>query len=230
MAAQERPLSGDVLPIGRYRCAYLLVALILLLAIYPYLQESVTGRIGLGLGNIAIMIAAIAATSRSRLPVPAAILIGVVVVALLCWHLFHPGHLGYVLLGIAMSVFYGFVILDLLDYVLRRGAVTADKLYAAVSVYLLTGFFWTTLLTLLYEFDPATFLADGIAAKTTPLDFYDFLAVSFGTLTTAGFGSVVAATHHARSLLILEQLNGVLYVAVMIARLTGIYQPTPPRS
>ena len=230
MAARELAPADDILPIGRYRCAYLLVALVVLLAIYPYLQETPSGRIVLGLGNIAVMVAAIAATSRSRLPVPAAILLGAVIIALMCWHLVHPERLPYVALGIAMTVFYGFVILDLLDYVLRRGTVTADKLYAAVSVYVLTGFFWTTAFALLYELDPATFLASGAAGKSTPLDFYDFLAVSFGTLTTAGFSNIVPATHKARSLLILEQLNGVLYIAVMIARLTGIYQPKPPQS
>ena len=73
-------------------------------------------------------------------------------------------------------------------------------------------------------------LAAAVAAKSVPLDFYDFLAVSFGTLTTAGFSNVVPATQHAQSLIILEQINGVLYVAVLIARLTGIYQPSPPQS
>jgi hypothetical protein len=206
------------------------VALVLLLAVYPYLADALLGRLVLGLVNVAIMVAAIAATSRSGLPVPVAGLLGAVAIALLFWHQFQPGRLPYVLLGIAMVVFYGFVILDLLAYVLRRGVVTVDKLYAAVSVYLLIGFFWTTLFTLLYELVPATFLAAAVAAKSVPLDFYDFLAVSFGTLTTAGFSNVVPATQHAQSLIILEQINGVLYVAVLIARLTGIYQPSPPQS
>jgi hypothetical protein len=216
--------------IGRYRCAYLLAALMALLAIYPYLLDTVPGRVVLGLVNVSIMVAAIAAASRSRLPVPAALLLGAVAIGLLCWHLFHPGRLPYVLLGIAMCLYYGFVILDLLAYVLRRGTVTADKLFAAVSVYVLIGLFWTTLLALLYELMPATFLADGVAAKAAPFDFYDFLAVSFGTLTTAGSSGIVPATHHARSLLLLEEITGVLYVAVLIARLTGIYQPNPPQS
>jgi hypothetical protein len=149
---------------------------------------------------------------------------------LLGWHLAHPGRLPYIVLGIAVALYYLFVIIDLLVYVLRRGSVTADKLFAAVSVYLLIGMLWAVLLTLLYELAPAAFLAVGAAAQPAPLDFYDFLPVSFGTLTTAGFSGIVPAIHHARSLLMLEQITGVLYVAVLIARLTGIYQPDPPRS
>ena len=225
-----QPTALAPLPLGRYRCAVLLAALLALLAIYPYLQDSLPGRVALGIVNVTIMVAAIAATSRSRLPLPLAVLLGAIAIALLCWHQLQPGRLPYVLLGCAMVAFYGFVILDLLAYVLRRGIVTADKLYGAVSVYVLIGLFWATVQTLLYEFEPAAFLADGTPGTSAPFDFYDFLFVSFGTLTTAGFSGLVPATHHARSLLILEQLNGVLYVAVLIARLTGIYQPAPPPS
>jgi hypothetical protein len=231
MTGQERqpvPRSGP--SIGGGRCAYLLVALLALLAIYPYLQEVVAGRVALGIINVAIMIAAIAATSRSRLPLPTALVLGAIAIILLGWHLLQPGRLPYVVLGIAMAAYYVFVIVDLLIYVLRRGIVTADKLFAAVSVYVLAGLLWAVLLTLLYELLPAAFLSDGTVARSTPFDFYDFLPVSFGTLTTAGFSGIVPATHHARSLLILEQMTGVLYVAVLIARLTGIYQPDPPPS
>ncbi len=212
------------------RCVYLLAALLALLAIYPYLQDLVTGRIALGVLNVAILIAAIASTDRSRLPLSTAVALGAVVIVLLGWHLAHPGRLPYIVLGIAMALYYVFVIVDLLVYVLRRGSVTADKLFAAVSTYLLIGLLWAVLLTLLYELAPAAFLAVGAAAKPAPLDYYDFLPVSFGTLTTAGFSGIVPAIHHARSLLMLEQITGVLYVAVLIARLTGIYQPNPPRS
>jgi hypothetical protein len=214
----------------RYRCAYLLAALLALLVIYPFLQDAVAGRYALGIVNVTLMLAAIAAASRSRLSLPTALLLGAIAIGLLCWHLIHRGRLPYIVLGVAMGLYYGFVILDLLAYVLRPGIVTVDKLFAAVSVYVLIGFFWTTLFALLYELQPTAFLADGNAAASKAFDFYDFLAVSFGTLTTAGFSSIVPATHHARSLLILEQLNGVLYVAVLIARLTSIYQPGPPRT
>jgi hypothetical protein len=216
-------------PIRHSRCAYLLAALLGLLAIYPYLQAIVAGRAALGVINVTIMIAAIAATSRSRLPLPTALGLGALAIALLGWHLLDQGRLPYVVLGIAMAVYYAFAILHLLFYVLRPGIVTTDKLFAAVSVYVLVGLLWAVLLTLLYELLPSAFQAGG-AVRSTPFDFYDFLPVSFGTLTTAGFSGIVAATHHARSLLILEQITGVLYVAVLIARLTGVYQPDPPSS
>jgi hypothetical protein len=52
----------------------------------------------------------------------------------------------------------------------------------------------------------------------------DLLYFSFVTLTTTGYGDIAPVTAHARSLAILEQLAGTFYIAILIARLTGLYQ------
>jgi len=39
------------------RCAYLLAALLALLASYPYLQEVVAGRVALGVVNVGVIVA-----------------------------------------------------------------------------------------------------------------------------------------------------------------------------
>jgi Ion channel len=54
--------------------------------------------------------------------------------------------------------------------------------------------------------------------------FPDLLYFSFATLTTTGYGDIAPVTGHARSLAILEQLAGTFYIAILIARLTGLYQ------
>jgi hypothetical protein len=119
---------------------------------------------------------------------------------------------------------YGLVIVDLLAYVLRRGLVTADKLFAAVCIYLLMGLLWATLLTVVYILKPGAFVADATVIGARPLGFLDFVYVSFGALTTSGSSGIEPAAHNARSLLVLETVTGVLYVAVLIARLTSLYR------
>jgi hypothetical protein len=54
--------------------------------------------------------------------------------------------------------------------------------------------------------------------------WWDLLYFSFTTLTSVGFGEVTPATSHARSLVILEQIAGVMYVALLVARLTSMTQ------
>lgn len=48
---------------------------------------------------------------------------------------------------------------------------------------------------------------------------------SFTVLTSTGFGDVVAVSPLARSVAVLEQIAGMLFVAILIARLAGIYPP-----
>jgi hypothetical protein len=46
-------------------------------------------------------------------------------------------------------------------------------------------------------------------------------------LTTAGFGDITPMIIQSRFFTILEALTGVMYVAILIARLTGMYPREP---
>ena len=48
---------------------------------------------------------------------------------------------------------------------------------------------------------------------------------SFVTLTSLGYGDITPVTDHARSLAFLEAIVGNLYLAVLVARLVGMYRP-----
>ena len=60
------------------------------------------------------------------------------------------------------------------------------------------------------------FLAAGVSPGWPLLIFYSFM-----TLATVGYGDITPATDTTRSLAILESTTGVLYVAILIARLIG---------
>ncbi len=71
------------------------------------------------------------------------------------------------------------------------------------------------------HFYTGSFALQGVpVAAMTPLELTYF---SFVTLTTSGFGDIVPVLPHARSLVNLEQICGTLFVAILIARLAGIY-------
>jgi len=67
--------------------------------------------------------------------------------------------------------------------------------------------------------------AFGVQPGERPRPFYDLLYMSFGVLTSNGPGDVTPVGAKVRSIVILEQIVGVLYVAILIARLAGIYPP-----
>jgi hypothetical protein len=60
------------------------------------------------------------------------------------------------------------------------------------------------------------------------MDLTDLLYFSFSTLTTTGFGDIVPLTRVARSAAIVESIIGQLFLAILIARLVGVY-PRPER-
>ena len=44
-------------------------------------------------------------------------------------------------------------------------------------------------------------------------------------LTSNGFGDILPLLRYARGLCVLEQLTGALFLAILIARLAGVYPP-----
>jgi hypothetical protein len=122
------------------------------------------------------------------------------------------------------AIFYLFTIGHVLRYVLAPGQVTTDKIHGAIAAYILTGLLWATLYIFLDHLQPGSFTDSAAGNSTNQLPPEDLLYFSFVTLTTTGYGDVAPVTAHARSLAILEQLAGTFYIAILIARLTGLYQ------
>ena len=123
-----------------------------------------------------------------------------------------------------MAIVYAITFFVVFSRVLRRGSVTSEKLQSAVCGYLLIAFCWSMLYALVEHFEPGTFPVitgdvDGV------MDINDFLYISFTALTSTGYGEIVAVSSEGRSLQILEQIIGVFYIAVIIARLAGAYPP-----
>ena len=51
----------------------------------------------------------------------------------------------------------------------------------------------------------------------------ELIFFSFTVLTTAGFGDITPMLIQSRFLTLIEAVTGVMYVAILIARLTGVY-------
>ena len=57
------------------------------------------------------------------------------------------------------------------------------------------------------------------------LVFSDALYLSMTVLTSTGFGDISPVTRQARGVCMVEQIGGALFVAILIARLAGVYPP-----
>jgi hypothetical protein len=113
----------------------------------------------------------------------------------------------------------GFVVYEILRQVLASGPVDADKLYAAVSAYLLIGLTFATMYEALSFWKPNAF---GVAARHAE-EVEALVYFSLVTLSTVGYGDIVPAIPEARVLAVCEAILGQLYLAVLMARLVGLH-------
>jgi hypothetical protein len=101
------------------------------------------------------------------------------------------------------------------------GRITFHRLQGAVVVYLNLGLIFASAFSLIWELSPATF-ANLPAATGGPGELATMLYFSLTTLTTTGYGDIVAIDPFARSLASLEAVVGQFYLAITVARLVTL--------
>jgi hypothetical protein len=209
-----------------HRSTFLLAGLLSLLFLYPYLIEGTFAqRLVLGFINIIILVAAArVATGTRHAFVAVVVFLGVPSLGLQIADLLTANALIGELLALIYMFFYLFTIGHVLRYVLAPGQVTADKIQGAIAAYILVGLVWATLYVLVDRLHPGSFTDSAKGNSVGEVGTEDLIYFSFVTLTTTGYGDVAPVSAHARSLAILEQLAGTFYIAILIARLTGLYQ------
>lgn len=98
------------------------------------------------------------------------------------------------------------------------GRITARRLQGAAIVYLSLASIFSAAYQLIWELDPAAFAnlhaAPGSLAEASAAMYF-----SLATLTTTGYGDIVAVDPFARSLANLESVIGVFYIAITVTRL-----------
>jgi hypothetical protein len=123
-------------------------------------------------------------------------------------------------------VFMAFVVVQLLRFILRSTRVNSEVMCAGISAYLMLGLLWTAAYLMIAELNPAAFSGARLTANQ-PLDRFDALYLSYTSLTCLGCGDLTPQSKIARMLLMVESTTGVLYMAVLIARLVALYSTQP---
>jgi hypothetical protein len=216
----EASTAGAAHQVRENRCLLLFVSLVVLLVAMPFLADTVLGRGVLGLLNGIVLLGAVAAVERSKVSVLIAAALALPTLALQILAL-GSGMAGHFALSWGFgALFYLFALVHLLLYVLHRDVMTADKLYGAVAAYIMVGLFWAFTFGVLQYFYPGAYAYHGTAKV---LDLGELIFFSFTVLTTAGFGDITPMLMRSRFLTMFEAVTGVMYVAILIARLTGVY-------
>lgn len=186
--------------------------------LYPFLEDTFRGRqlfALFGLMVLGLVVYAVRATPgltwvAGALALPAVVLLAVQVVtgndALVPWAS------GF------ESILYFYAGFAMLRYMLDDDEVTTDELFAIGAVFTLVAWAFSHLYIVLQALDPAAFGA----TVADPRTWTELLFLSFTTLSSTGLSDILPATGHARSVVMIEQVAGVLYVAMVVTRLVSL--------
>jgi hypothetical protein len=213
------PLTNN--PANSHRSVWLLVLILVFLILNPLLEKDQLGEAVLLFSMYATLVSATRELSqRTRVRWPAILLAGASMLVMAIAHLYPLRSLSIVNWAL-LAAFFGFVSVGLFAYLGRSGAVTDDRIFVSVSLYLLLGMLWFSLYNMLEAIHPGSF-AQG-AGSPSPLPRGALLYLSLATLTTLGYGDIVPVTPISRMVAALEAVAGVLYIAITVARLVAAY-------
>jgi hypothetical protein len=208
--------------IARLPNAWLLFALLLLVVVYPFLQDLPIGRALVALFDPAILALALVAARASGAENKVGLLLVVPAILLHVVGAFGVHPVAFAASLFAQALFHGFVVVCLLRYVTRDAVMTPDEMFAAANLYVLGAFVFGYLFAAVEFLLPGSFVVNEANNPDGHVGWWDLLYFSFTCLTSVGFGEITPVNDHARSLVMIEQMVGVLYLALVISRLVSM--------
>lgn len=119
------------------------------------------------------------------------------------------------------ALFYFYTGYGLLRYMFADNWVTRDELYATGATFTVVAWGYAYLYVAVQFIWPNSFTIYG-EAEPGLRSWYELLYLSITTMTSTGLSDIVAVTPHARSFVLLQQISGMLYIALVVARLVGL--------
>jgi hypothetical protein len=210
-----------VLRLARHEpSAVLLAAQLAGVLLYPFMQDEGVGRALFSIFGIAILGLVLLAVRSSPgwtwfgvlLAIPAAILLLIQAVT---------GSDDLLPYSSAFeAVLYFYAAGALIGYMLADHEVTRDELFAVGATFTLVAWAFAYTFTVVQAVEPESFTA--AVNPGSDRTWMELLFLSFTTLSSTGLSDVVPIKAFARSVVMIEQLAGVAYIAMVVSRLVGL--------
>ena len=200
--------------------ALLLLAQLVAVLAYPFLDQSRAGRAIIGVVGMVVVLLALAAVRRTPALTWVALLLGAPALVTTVWEAMDPTNDTIVLVNAALHApFYFFVSYGMIRYLFHDERVSRDELYATGAAFTVVAWGFAYVYTAAQVIWPGSFVGAGGTAEQS---WFELLFLSFTTLTSVGLSDVMPVLAHARSLVMVEQVAGVMYIALVVARLVGL--------
>jgi hypothetical protein len=222
MGKHSLGLVSRRLGLRRFSTVQLLIVLALLFFFFPFVEEVKAGDLIVSILLSLVLLCAVLAVSDRKGVLLIALVLAIPAIAGRWINHFRPDLVPPAVFLIAGLVLVAFVVVNLLRFVWRAPSVNVEVLCASISAYLMLGLMWTMAYWLVDQLTPGAFAFNTNAGRQSMNGFNAFY-FSFVTLSTVGYGDITPVSKAARMLAAMEAMTGLLYVAVLIARLVALY-------
>jgi hypothetical protein len=188
--------------------------------LYPFMEGSGVRRALFSLFGIAVLGLVVLAVRRTPALTWVALLLGLPATVLLLIQAVTGGSTLLPYSSALEAVLYFYAAGALITYMLADHTITRDELWAVGATFTLVAWAFAYSYTVVQAVEPHSYTAAVNAGRDR--SWMELLFLSFTTLTSTGLSDVVPVKAFARSLVMVEQLAGLAYVAVLVSRLVGL--------
>ena len=206
--------------VKRQPSALLLAAQLAALLVYPLLPDEGVGRAifsALGILFLGLVLLSVRATAAITWIV---VLLGAPATVMLVIQASSGSDTLLPYSSALEAVLYFYAAGALIAYMLADHEVTKDELFAVGATFTLVAWGFAYVYTVVQAADPGSFIA--AVDPEEQRSWMELLFLSFTTLTSTGLSDVVPVEPFARSTVMIEQLAGLGYVAMIVSRLVGL--------
>jgi hypothetical protein len=201
--------------------AVLLAVQLVGVLLYPFMDPSVIGRAALSSFGLVVLFLAVRAVRATSAFLRVSILLGVPIVGLTVLEVVDPVNQQVILWSSVLhAIFYFSTSFALIRYMFLDRFVTTDELWATGANFTVVAWAFAHTFMAVQVLWPGSFIAaidpDG------PRTWSEMLFLSFTNLTSVGLSDITPVLPHARSWVMIEQVAGLMYVALVISRIVGL--------
>ena len=204
----------------RQPSAVLLLVQLIGVVVYPAMEGSRGGRVAFEILGIVVLVLAVWSVRATPGLTWVSIGLGVPAVVFSLIDAASPTPALVPWSGALHAAFYFYAAYSLLRYMLSDHDVSTDELYATGATFTLVAWGFAYLYVVVQALQPGSFIA--AVDSGNDRTWMELLFLSFTTLSSTGLSDVVPVLPYARSVVMIEQLAGLGYVAMVVSRLVGL--------
>jgi hypothetical protein len=200
--------------------AVLLAAQLAGVLLYPFMEDSDAGRALFSVFGIGILGLVVLAVRSSPAKTWLGVVLGVPATVLLLIQAVSGSDTLLPYSSALEAVLYLYAAGALIAYMLADHEITRDELFAVRATFTLVAWAFAYSYTVCQAIAPGSFIA--AIDPSGDRSWMELLFLSFTTLSSTGLSDVVPVKAFARALVMIEQLAGLAYVAMVVSRLVGL--------